>query len=209
MRIKKSNFLIIGVFTGILIISCIVIFTVKTPQQKLEKRIKYDDIAGYLRDGDIICRLGDRLWSLYFKEISPLDKRFSHLGVVRITSKSITVINAEGLGLKGKDFVDEVSLDDFLDIARSIGIYRLKNYDGELISQSAVEYKGHSFDWQFDLANDDKLYCTELLYVILKKVAPEIQLEKVFLKEIGREIVPLEACSNSGHFEEILYSNLY
>jgi hypothetical protein len=209
MRIKKSNFLIIGVFAGVLIISCITIFTVKTPQQKLEKRIKYDDIAGYLRDGDIICRLGDRLWSLYFKEISPLDKRFSHLGVVHITSESITVINAEGLALKGKDFVNEVSLHDFLGIARSIGIYRIKNYDGKLISQSAAEYKGRSFDWQFDLANDDKLYCTELLYVILKRVAPEIQLEKIFLKEIGREIVPLEACSNSGHFEEILYFSLY
>jgi hypothetical protein len=79
---------------------------------------------------------------LYFKEISPSDKRFSHLGVVHITSDSITVINAEGLALEGRDFVNEVTLHDFLEIARSIGIYRLRNYDGELISQSAVEYTG-------------------------------------------------------------------
>ncbi|MDR2211452.1 MAG: hypothetical protein LBO65_08335 [Spirochaetaceae bacterium] len=207
MRTVKKNFLAAGVFAGVLLTGCIAVFMAKTPPQGVKKTTRYDAIAGYLQDGDVICRLGDRLWSLYFKETSPLDKRFSHLGIVHITPGAITVINAEGLALQGKDLVNEVALDDFLSTARSIGIYRLKNHGGELLSRSAAEYKGRSFDWSFDLENDDKLYCTELLYAALKNTAPEIQLETVFIKELGRKIVPLEACSNSEYFKEVVYFN--
>ena len=71
-----------------------------------------------------------------------------------------------------------------------------------------MEYKGHQFDWKFDLSEDSYLYCTELLYVILKKIAPEIKLETIFYKEIGKDIIPLESCSNSEYFNEILYIRL-
>jgi hypothetical protein len=170
-----------------------------------KKRIYPEDISTYLKDGDIICRLGDRLWSLYFKDISLSDKRFSHLGIIRIRDNKITVINAEGRAIQGKDFVNEVDLDEFLKIAAAIGIYRLNDYDGKLISSAAMEYIGYPFDWNFDLEDKNKLYCTELLYIILKKIAPEIELKRLYQKELKKEIIPLEAYSNSGYFNEILY----
>ena len=49
-----------------------------------------------------------------------------------------------------------------------------------------------------------KLYCTELLYVILKRIAPEIILKTVYVKALGKEIIPLDAVSKSDEFEEIL-----
>jgi uncharacterized protein YycO len=197
-----------GVF--MLVLGTGALFFIKTPRPPVrpEKPVIYEANAGSLKDGDIICRLGDRLWSLYFKEVSPLDKRFSHMGIIRVSSGVITVINAEGLGVRGRDAVNEVTLRNFLDSARSIGIYRLKNHDGTLISQSAMEYTGRPFDWQFDLTNDDKIYCTELLYAALKQAAPEIELKKIFLKELGKEIVPPESCSNSEYFEEVFYGKL-
>jgi hypothetical protein len=163
------------------------------------------EIIPSLKDGDVICRLGDRPWSLFFKEVSPIDKRFSHLGIIRIRDNVISVINAEGLAVEGKDYVNEVPLKAFLSIARSIGIYRLINIDGNIISDRAVEFKGRPFDWQFDMDEDDKLYCSELLYAILKKLSPDIKLHVVWLKEIGKNIVPIDICSQSEYFVQIGY----
>jgi len=162
-------------------------------------------ILPYIKDGDIICRLGDRIWSMYFKELSPNDKRFSHLGIVRIRNNTVSVINAEGLAIEGKDFVNEVSLGDFLKCAQKVGTYRLKTVEGEVISDAALEYVGVPFDWQFDMEDSSKLYCSELLYVILKKIDLDIALNKTFIKEIGKNIIPLDVCSQSEYFVEIGY----
>ncbi|MCL2175891.1 MAG: hypothetical protein FWB73_07585, partial [Treponema sp.] len=118
-----------------------------------------------------------------------------------------TVIHAEGRMAEGKDSVNETDLNEFIEIAKTIGVYRLKDFDGSLISKAALEYIGYPFDWNFNLAEEDKLYCTELLYVIVKKITPDIQLQRVFQKELNREIIPLEAISKSEYFDEILFIN--
>jgi len=205
MRCKKQWALIAGIFVLLLLV---LFLFIKIPRLVPEKRINAEDISIYLKDGDIICRLGDRLWSLYFKDISSIDKRFSHLGIIRIIDHKITVINAEGRAIQGKDFVNEVDLDEFLKIAKAIGIYRLNDYDGKIVSSAALEYIGYPFDWNFDLEDKSKIYCTELLYVVLQKVAPEIELKKIYQKELQKEVIPLEAYSNSEYFKEVLYMDI-
>jgi uncharacterized protein YycO len=162
-----------------------------------------DTLTSNAQDGDIICRLGDRTWSLYFKGLSKRDKRFSHLGIIHRNGESITVINAEGRVWAGKDCVNEVALQEFITPARMIGLYRLDNANGKAIVREALTMIGKPFDWDFDLKNTDKLYCTELLYAVLKKTAPEIELETVHT--FRRDIVPLEAVSNSTQFKEVLF----
>ena len=196
------------ILVGALLLIGITIIVIKhqqNRQQSIPHYVQEDEILPYLNDGDIICRLGDRLWSAYFKELSPNDKRFSHLGIVRIRNNIVSVINAEGLALEGRDYVNEVSLKDFLKIARSIGIYRLRTIDGMRISDTALEYKGRPFDWQFDMNEDKKLYCSELLYVILQKIDPKIELTSIWLKEMGRKIIPLDVCTQSNYFVEVGY----
>ncbi|GHU83865.1 hypothetical protein FACS189468_9360 [Spirochaetia bacterium] len=166
------------------------------------------DIAPLLQDGDVLCRLGDRIWSRYFREVSPHDKRFSHLGIVRETGGTVTVINAEGLAIEGKDYVNEVTLQDFLDSATEIGVYRLRDGEGKALAEAALEFKGRPFDWDFDLESEDRLYCTELLYAVLKRVAPEVSLATVWLNPPGRAVVPPEACSQSERFTEVCYLRL-
>jgi len=205
MRCNKQRALIVGIFVFFLLA---LFFFMKTPQLAPEKKINAEDISTYLKDGDIICRLGDRLWSLYFKDISPHDKRFSHLGIIRIIDNKITVINAEGRAIQGKDFVNEVDLDEFLEIAKAIGIYRLNDYEGKTVSSAALEYIGYPFDWNFDLEDKSKIYCTELLYVVLEKIAPEIELKKIFQKELKKDVIPLEAYSNSEYFNEVFYISI-
>jgi hypothetical protein len=158
-----------------------------------------------VKDGDIICRLGDRFWSQFFKDVSIEDKRFSHLGIICINNDIITVIHAEGDTGHGRDFVNEVPIEDFMEIARAIGIYRINDIDGKEISNMATEYMDIPFDWQFDLNDESKLYCTELLYVILKRIKPAFELNRIFSKELGKEIIPLESISKSEHFSEIYF----
>jgi len=199
--------ILVGVF-AIFFITIIVIFIQQKRQQSVFQNVQYvqeNTILPYIKDGDIICRLGDRIWSMYFKELSPHDKRFSHLGIIRIRNNTASVINAEGLANEGKDSVNEVSLKEFLKTAQKIGVYRLIAIKGEVVSDTALEYIGLPFDWQFDMEDNSKLYCTELLYVILKKINSDIVLDRVFIKEIGKNIIPLDICSQSEYFTEIGY----
>ncbi|HCC37499.1 MAG TPA: hypothetical protein DEQ14_07720 [Treponema sp.] len=197
------------ILAGFFLITVIVFFVVANGQKRRQSipahYIQESAIRPSLNDGDIICRLGDRIWSNFFKEFSPKEKRFSHLGIVRIRNDVVSVINAEGLAIEGKDFVNEVSLKDFLEIAQSIGIYRLKDFEGEVISDVALEYIGRRFDWQFDMEDENNLYCSELLYVILKKLDPSIELNKVWIKEIGKNVIPLDICAQSEYFIEVGY----
>jgi hypothetical protein len=198
------------ILCGVVLLICITIIVIVSQQRRQHSILEYvheDEILPYLKDGDVICRLGDRLWSRYFKELSQNDKRFSHLGIIRIRDNVISVINAEGLVIEGRDYVNEDLLEDFLKIARSIGIYRSRNIDGGKISDMALEYIGYPFDWQFDMDEDKKLYCSELLYVIFKKLDVEIELHSIWLKELGKYIIPLDVCSQSEYFIEIGYWN--
>ena len=81
----------------------------------------------------------------------------------------------------------------------------MHDLDGELISDKAMEFIGRPFDWQFNLEDDSKLYCTELLYVVLKKIDPSIKLNTMYMREIGRSIIPLDICSQTEYFTEIGY----
>lgn len=198
------------ILVGVFLLFCVTIIVILYQQRRQHGILSYvheDEILESLNDGDIICRLGDRLWSIFFREFSPNDKRFSHLGIIKIRDNNVSVINAEGLAVEGRDYVNEVPLKDFLKIAQRVGVYRLRTIEGNKISETALEYIGYPFDWQFDMEDDTNLYCSELLYVILKKMNPDIKLNTIWIKEIGRNVIPLDVCSQSEYFTEIGYWN--
>jgi hypothetical protein len=203
MIFRKKLVVFSSFIIGSLIIVFFVLFNYRTTG-KTTSNFSSDELKPYLQNGDIICRLGDRLWSLYFKDLSTDDKRYSHLGIVRINGDDITVINAEGARWEGKDYVNETSLQDFISVAKIIGIYRLKNVSDDAIIEEALHFVGVPFDWDFDMEDSDKLYCTELLYAILKNIDTGVKLRTVFQKELRENIIPLESISNSPDFMEII-----
>jgi hypothetical protein len=162
-------------------------------------------IIPVLQDGDIICRLGDRIWSLYFRDFSEYDRRFSHLGIVRVRNGGVSIINAEGQSDRSETLVQEVSLEKFISVAKTIGVYRMNSVSGTVISDEAMNYIDRPFDWNFDMNDESAIYCTELLYGILKHIAPEITLKTLYINEIKQTIIPLESVSGSADFTEILY----
>jgi hypothetical protein len=198
------------VLTGVIIFAGLLLSTVifvLLPRGKPILLLKTDALFEIVENGDIVCRLGDRFWSQLFKDMSVADKRYSHIGIARVSNGQITVIHAEGTTKPEKDYVKEETFDDFLKIARAVGIYRIKDIDGSQLSSAAMQYIGVPFDWQFDMNDESKIYCTELLHIILKRLMPELELNTIYIKELGKEIIPLEAISNTEHFSEIYFVN--
>jgi hypothetical protein len=193
----------IGIFAVLIISICVYILI---PRSKPALPRNPDMFLEIARDGDIICRLGDRFWSVLFRDMSAEDRRFSHMGIIRVNNGRVNVIHSEGTTKPEKDFVKEESIGDFVKIARAVGVYRINNLeDQSRIANLAAEYLNLPFDWRFDMGDDSKIYCTELLYVILKRIMPQVELPTVFVKELGKDIVPLDAISNSDYFSEIYF----
>lgn len=201
---KKKKRIVVGLILAVIITVVAVVVSHPLNQQQSSQNINIDEIIPLLNDGDIICRMGDRIWSQFFRDLSPTERRFSHLGIVRIRDDEITVIHSEPLQ-DGDDVVTEVPLEKFLSFALSAGVFRLHDLEGHLVSDTAMEFIGRPFDWQFNMEDDSKLYCTELLYVVLKKIDPSIELNTVWMKELRRYIIPLDVCSQTEYFTEIGY----
>ena len=170
-----------------------------------EIRIDTADVAPYLKDGDVICRMGDRIWSTLIGNASQGKRRFSHLGIVKIRDSAITVINAECLTPGRSESVNETTLADFLILAKTVGVYRANFIDGAALAEKAMEYLGRPFDWDFDLDDDSKIYCTELLYAVIKHTAPKHTPKPVHIRWRSKPIIPPEVAANSPGFDEILY----
>ncbi|MCL2230220.1 MAG: hypothetical protein FWC01_03935 [Treponema sp.] len=201
---NRKHFVLIGIIIFIILI--LIIFTyIMMPRGKPVTFKKDDALYETVKDGDIICRLGDRFWSQVFSDFSVEDKRFSHTGIIRIENGQIAVIHAEGTTSSGRDFVKKVPLDDFLKVARAVGIYRIMDLEENKISDAAMEYLGLPFDWKFDMTDASELYCTELLYIILKQLTPAFEFNTTYIKEMGRDIITVDAISNSEFFSEIYY----
>ncbi|MDR0670451.1 MAG: hypothetical protein LBF95_10255 [Treponema sp.] len=201
-----KSYVLIGIIMFIILILSTFIYIIM-PRGAPSTIQSSDRLFGIVREGDIICRLGDRLWSQLFKDVSVVDKRYSHMGIININNGLINVINAEGNTGHGRDSVNEVTLDEFLKVARAVGIYRVKDIEGGQIANLAIEYIGTPFDWKFDLYDESKLYCTELLYVILGRIDQKLKLNTVYIKGLGKEIIPLESISQSEYFSEIYFQN--
>ena len=170
-----------------------------------EIKIDSADVAPHLKDGDVICRMGDRIWSTLIGNVSQGKRRFSHLGIVRIRDSTITVINAECLTPGRNESVNETALADFLILAKTVGVYRANFIDGAALAQKATEYLGRPFDWDFDLDDESKIYCTELLYAVIKHTAPKHTPKPIRIRWHSKPIIPPEVAADSPDFDEILY----
>lgn len=202
--LHKKKLLI--VIAGIIFLAvALSVFFVIRPKKDTIKPIDSSVLIPYLKNGDIILRLGDGPWSPAFRDMSLTDKRFSHLGIVRINGENISIINSVGFLTNKKKGVEVKTLEEFLMAAMTVGVFRANFIEGSKISDKALDYVDCPFDWNFDLDEDRKIYCTELLYAVLKSYALENYLTTIYVKKINKEIVPVDSISHSDAFDEIIY----
>ena len=123
-----------------------------------------------IHSGDIILREGKSFISQAFRNFSIVDKHYSHAGVAyNLHGKMFVchVVAAEG---NKSDKVRLEPIESFCNPLEnsSWAVYRT-GIKKEEIDQAMLHFFSHkiSFDLNFDLKSDDKMYCTELVYKIM------------------------------------------
>ncbi|GAB6282391.1 MAG: hypothetical protein STSR0008_11360 [Ignavibacterium sp.] len=134
-----------------------------------------------LHNGDIIFRKG-RSFVSQMVLLTDKNSPYSHTGIIYKRNDSVFVIHSVPAEEKGKkDIVKIEPIEIFIkpDRASKILVCRLKDSSSNIsvkASQLALNYSKRKvpFDGDFNLENGDKLYCTELIWVVYKKSGLDI-----------------------------------
>ena len=156
----------------------------------------------HLRNGHIICRHGDGLWSNLIIRMNPVDKRFSHIGVLVESDAGMTVVHADTssrFATSGK--VVQEPLTTFLAHSRRIGVFRHKRVSTVQLAASACHYLGRPFDWKLDDKESNAVYCSELMKLAIGESLPGETVRHV--KCGNQEVVPVDAFITPEHSIEL------
>jgi len=134
-----------------------------------------DSAVSMLRSGNIVLRMGLGADSKLLSELNSRDQTFSHCGIVMVEHGYPFVYHSIG----GEDNPDErlrrdsanffFSPKNNSEIAIAHFSFDTSDVD-ELRAVVANYYKERpKFDMKFDLATDDKLYCSEFVYKAINK----------------------------------------
>jgi|GEM_PF-3767615 len=124
--------------------------------------------ATALREGDLVFRRGQGLWSEVFAEASAHDRRFSHVGVLLRAGGSWQVAHASAEDLTGVGGAATEPLGAFLRDASAFEIRRPR-LEAVQLGRFVAMLRGAvrdriPFDTGFSLATPDRVYCTELIW---------------------------------------------
>lgn len=133
-----------------------------------------DSCSGLLRSGDLVVRRGDDMTSFMLSQLNSKDKTYSHCGLVVIEDGHPYVYHSIG----GEDNPDQImkreTLTQWFSPANNlaIAVYRYDLVDSlitQTVEQLHIYYRQKKmFDMDFDLATDDRLYCSEMIYKVIK-----------------------------------------
>ena len=134
-----------------------------------------------LEDGDIILRKGSG--PLSFHIMNATKEEYSHCGIIVKEQDKWRVIHSMGgsVSKKEKDGVQIMDLDKFTTYAADSMLYICRaNYQdsiGKEIRNHAYTYLENEtpFDHSFSLFTKDKIYCSELLFYILRDITGKNQ----------------------------------
>ena len=190
----NKNFLIIKRW----LLGCLLFFAAGCnfqPKETQSETIKTDSIAENkkiakafekiglmkrkVRSADLILRTGKDYTSQLIKNISAHDKTYSHAGIASWENDTLFVYHAIG----GEWNPDQKIRRDPFELFcnpyenKGFGIYRYRistPQQKSIIAFVQDLYHRHiTFDMQFDLATDNKMYCTELVYKTIKRATSD------------------------------------
>ena len=131
---------------------------------------KLKDIA---QAGDLVVRMTDDLISEQIKFLNETEKIYSHAGIIIVRDGHPYVCNISPNDAK-IDTIRIETIDSFLNPAKNLAC-ALYRYDLSKIESDSLttilrfyETQHVTFDWLYNLATDDKMYCAELIEKALR-----------------------------------------
>lgn len=124
-----------------------------------------------LRDGDMAMLAGNTAVGAYVLSISGESAQYSHCGMIVRVGNGWAIVHAapENAAAGDRGFTEAVPLAEFCarSSVRLLDVYR--HVDDAAAARAALAARSFAvaavpFDGAFDLATDDKLYCSELVW---------------------------------------------
>ena len=122
-----------------------------------------------LRNGDLVFQAsedGAMTDAIHASTDRGTELSFSHVGIVQVEGKTVSVIEAVSQGVTKTSLEDFLAASAWVDGKPAVRFYRLWNHD-ESVANAAVEralgYIGRPYDYAY-APGDSALYCSELVY---------------------------------------------
>ncbi len=130
-----------------------------------------------IKNGDIITRLGNDFTSQSLKKLNRRDETWSHCGIASVENDSLFVYHSLGGEWNPDEKIKRELFEEFAEpySNNGIGIYRF-NVSKTLLTKipitaSGLKNAGVSFDMDFDLHTDNKMYCAEFVSKAIEKAS--------------------------------------
>ena len=126
--------------------------------------------AKNIRNGDLITRTGNDFTSESLRMLNRRNTTYSHCGIANIEHDSVFIYHSLGGEWNPNQKIRRDPLGDFSDPSsnKGIGVFRFNLQDSSISRLIAVvkEFysRGVTFDMDFDLSTDDRMYCAEFVY---------------------------------------------
>ena len=147
---------------------------------------KYPEIDK-LKDGYLVFRRGYGVDSIVAANFSNVEKRYSHAGIILLENNKVFVIHSEESPTKHFNGIVKEKLSDFLQGVKIWAVYKYDDIDSNKLRDYTLKLKQQNitFDMDFDLKSDDKMYCSEFIYKSLNTVVNKdfIKASKIFLSK--------------------------
>lgn len=145
-----------------------------------EKRAfhEIEQLSHMVKSGDLVLRNGRDFTSRLMRDMSRFDKSFSHCGIANLENDTLFVYHIIGGALNPDQKMRRDPFALFCNPYESdlIGVYRYDLPDndrtGFLRRIDSFYRSGISFDLDFDLESDEKMYCSEMVYKALRPALP-------------------------------------
>lgn len=159
-----------------------------------------------LETGDLVFRRQFGMISEIARKLSPIEKRFSHVGIVLKHLEGTTVIHSVSDDTRGYDGVVSENISTFLSESSDWAFYRVpmttdQRLALELHADKLLEAR-IPFDDDFDLSTNGELYCTEMVAKIFNHLFEQPLFEANTLA--GKAYLPLDALYLSQGVEEVI-----
>lgn len=174
-------------------------------ENKLEHPSTTLTIEG-LSNATIVCRLGTGFFSGFFRQYASAEKKYSHIGIIRMENGLPYVYHSEASEFTGVGFVKKEPLEVFLDGIAVYDFFEMayaEEVKAKIIEQVDAYYLDKTpFDLAFDSFDNTELYCTELIATSINQVLEKQAIQPSLLWN-GKEIYALDNIYLNENFTKI------